>query len=78
MTKLLKQLPSLRQNRELDHSIVQIRYGGAKGTLVAWEDSAFDCCLINSGCADPMQFDVALRESMVKFDAKFARLEVCR
>jgi hypothetical protein len=28
--------------------------------------------------SEPKQYDVALRDSMVKFDAKFERLEVCR
>jgi RNA-dependent RNA polymerase len=78
MISLLKQIPSLRKNEEKNHSIVQIRFGGAKGTIVAWDDVDFDEGLVAGGCATPRQFDVALRDSMVKFDAPFAKLEVCR
>jgi RNA-dependent RNA polymerase len=78
MTNLLKLVPSCGKDKELNHSNVQIRYGGAKGTLVAWEDDDFDKCLRGSGISDPRKFDVAIRDSMVKFEAKYNRLEVCR
>jgi RNA-dependent RNA polymerase len=78
MTDLLKQVPSCGKNKELDHSIVQIRYGGAKGTLVAWDDDDFNKCLMGNDILVPSQYDVAIRGSMVKFDAKYTRLEVCR
>lgn len=78
MTKLLEHTPSVRNGMELNHSIVQIRYGGAKGTLVAWEDDTFDSCLDANEISEPKLYDVALRDSMVKFDARFESLEVCR
>lgn len=43
-------------------SIIQIRYGGAKGTLSAWKD-------LNAG--------IRLRGSMVKFEAKYENVEIC-
>jgi RNA-dependent RNA polymerase len=78
MTKLLQRIPSVRDGTELNHSIVQIRYGGAKGTLVAWGDDDFDKCLMSNGVATPADYDVAIRDSMVKFVARYERLEVCR
>lgn len=78
MTNLLKQIPSCHKNNELNHSIVQIRYGGAKGTLTGWENDDFDAYLVANGISDPSLYDLAIRDSMVKFDAKFTRLEVCR
>lgn len=81
MTELLQLIPALRNRSSQDHSIVQIRYGGAKGTLVAWNDDAFDDVLTNStssSVVNPANFNVALRDSMIKFDAKFSQLEVCR
>lgn len=77
MTNLLEQVP-FGKSKASNHSNVQIRYGGAKGTLVAWKDEDFDKYLRKSGISDPCEFDVAIRDSMVKFDAKFSRLEVCR
>lgn len=78
MIRLLLDIPSLRQNMASNHSIVQIRYDGAKGTLVAWDDADFDDCLRNDAITHPSQYNVAIRDSMIKFDATFESLDVCR
>jgi hypothetical protein len=57
-----------------DVSIIQIRYGGAKGTLVAWD---FDELSNNYGFGDISTHDVLLRKSMIKFTAPYESIEVC-
>lgn len=56
-----------------DISILQIRFGGAKGTISAWE--------VNERLAQAelrrCRQDIILRESMKKFDSKFDGIEVC-
>lgn len=54
-----------------DVSIIQIRFGGAKGTLTAWD---FGELGHSSSLA---QFDVCLRPSMIKFKDVYKHLEVC-
>jgi RNA dependent RNA polymerase len=58
-----------------DISIIQIRHGGAKGTLVAW---AFDNLPQSESLPGISGYDVLLRNSMIKFEAEFGALEVCR
>lgn len=53
-------------------SIIQIRYGGAKGTLSAW-----DLDDVRKYCSLPRGFEVFLRPSMTKFDATYTAIEVC-
>lgn len=50
-------------------SAIQIRYGGAKGVLMAW-----DFCVLNDRHCE--NYDVCLRPSMVKFKAPYESLEV--
>jgi RNA-dependent RNA polymerase len=64
MRSLLDMLPFVSDEQREHASIVQIRYGGAKGVLVAW-DNIISC-------------DIALRKSMIKFKADFKFLECCR
>lgn len=52
-----------------DVSIVQIRYGGAKGTLTAYDRAWFQKHGFSS--------DILLRESMIKFEGDFSDLEIC-
>lgn len=73
MSKLLEMLPHSSRDKIQDSSIVQIRYGGAKGVLVVWDDSVLQE-IVGVECSS---YDVILRNSMVKFDAPFKYLEVC-
>jgi len=57
-----------------DVSIIQIRYGGAKGTLTAWDATGVGSELLPS---DIKKSKVCLRPSMIKFEAPYANLEVC-
>mmetsp|Transcript_24703 Transcript_24703/g.51684 ORF Transcript_24703/g.51684 Transcript_24703/m.51684 type:complete len:1337 (+) Transcript_24703:117-4127(+) len=52
-----------------DVTAIQIRYGGAKGVLMAWDFAN----LTHQRCSG---YDVCLRPSMVKFKAPYDRLEV--
>ena len=54
-----------------DVSIVQIRFGGAKGTLTSWDFNKIQGLKKNSRSAD-----VYLRPSMVKFKAPYHNLEI--
>ena len=54
-----------------DVSIVQIRFGGAKGTLTSWDFNTIQGLKKNSRSAD-----VYLRPSMVKFKAPYHNLEI--
>lgn len=56
-----------------DVSIMQIRFGGAKGTLSAWSD---DERLVQVE-ARQRRDCILLRKSMTKFESNFERLEVC-
>lgn len=74
MSDLLDGLPLAPHNPE-DASIIQIRYGGAKGTLVAWDideirDNVRPLPL-------PSGYNIFLRKSMTKFEAKYTNVEVC-
>ena len=70
LNNLLLELPIGPRDAK-DVSIIQIRYGGAKGTLTAFDE--------------PTQFlpagtpraDVYIRDSMIKFEGAFSCLEVC-
>ena len=53
-----------------DVSIIQVRWGGAKGTLVAWDFSDPSLRKLPSG------FDAFLRPSMIKFKSEYRHLEV--
>lgn len=61
---VLKELPFGRPRDKKDISAIQIRYGGAKGVLVAWDSKLL------SG------YDVCMRPSQVKFKAPYDNLEV--
>ena len=53
-----------------DVSIVQIRFGGAKGTLTSWDFEKIQ------GLKNSRTTDVYLRPSMVKFKAPYHNLEI--
>lgn len=72
MNNLLERIPFGPSN-PVDVSIIQIRFGGAKGTLTAWDFEKLAACQERSRKSN----DVCLRKSMIKFDAKFSHLEVC-
>jgi RNA-dependent RNA polymerase len=74
MTNLVKRLPFGPKSRPEDVSIIQIRCGGAKGTLTAWEFGELGTDLYSSNLAG---FDVCLRPSMIKFEASYKSVEVC-
>jgi hypothetical protein len=78
MLKLLETLPHLSADKLANISVVQIRYAGAKGILVPWESRLLEGVVAESGTGGCFPFDVVLRKSMVKFDAPFRFLEVCR
>ncbi|GKY93876.1 hypothetical protein MPSEU_000354500 [Mayamaea pseudoterrestris] len=70
MDELLRQVPFGPKDPR-DTSIIQIRYGGAKGTLTAWDAPTMTKLLGRSG------MDVLLRESMIKFDTAYEEIEIC-
>jgi RNA-dependent RNA polymerase len=76
MKTLLNSMPNVSKKAVANTSVVQIRFGGAKGILVAWDQNVID------SVADrfPWQrsYDVLLRSSMIKFRAPFEYLEICR
>lgn len=72
--KIVSNYPSCLENPS-DVSIIQVRYGGAKGTLVAWNRQTINQITCGTGGRN---IDVVLRTSMVKFDAPFDRIEICR
>lgn len=67
MEELLRRLPVSLADPS-DVSIIQIRFGGAKGTLSAWD---FEEIGVKAGV------DICLRPSMIKFDAPYSHIEVC-
>ena len=69
LDSLIAQLP-FGPKDPTEVSVIQVRFGGAKGTLTAW-DFALLKSLRNAG-----QSDVLLRPSMVKFKAPYRQLEV--
>jgi hypothetical protein len=69
MNQVVSSLPFAPED-PLAVSIVQIRCGGAKGTLVAWDQPGQYVSCRNSA-------DVILRDSMVKFKHKYEEVEVC-
>jgi RNA-dependent RNA polymerase len=84
LTEAVKMLP-FGPRDPLDVSIIQIRFGGAKGTLTAWDFgklkrgatralSAGDDSKEFTLAARP--YDVLLRPSMVKFKSPYTYLEV--
>ena len=66
--EVLKQVPFGEKHKK-SVSAIQIRYGGAKGVLVAWDFSKLKI----RGCQG---YDVCLRPSQVKFRAAYNALEV--
>jgi RNA-dependent RNA polymerase len=74
MKQLLQMLPRPSMKVIESTSGVQIRYGGAKGFLVSWEQRVIDNIV---GIKDS-PYDVLLRKSMVKFKADYKFLEICR
>jgi RNA-dependent RNA polymerase len=72
MAKLVENLPFGPPN-SADASIVQVRIGGAKGTLTSWDFQTLSH--ISASC---YKRDVLLRPSMIKFDADYSSLEVCK
>jgi RNA-dependent RNA polymerase len=73
MKSLVEKVPFGPANPS-DVSIIQVRFGGAKGTLVAWDFTALKSM---RGCQKlPSGFDVYLRKSQVKFKAEYRHLEV--
>ena len=67
MHELLRRLPVSLADPS-DVSIIQIRFGGAKGTLSAWD---FQELGVKS------EVDICLRPSMIKFEAPYSHIEVC-
>jgi RNA-dependent RNA polymerase len=74
MTNLVKRLP-FGPGRPEDVSIIQIRCGGAKGTLTAWAFGELETAALFSSSLTG--FDVCLRPSMIKFEASYKSVEVC-
>jgi RNA dependent RNA polymerase len=56
-----------------DMSVMQIRFGGAKGTLSAWDVSESLLQKEVRNC----KHDIILRGSMTKFQSEYDRIEVC-
>lgn len=80
MVKLLRSMPNLSTKDRGNISVIQIRYGGAKGILVAWPS-----IIVHKVAPPPIwtsmshhTHDVVLRKSMIKFDAPYRFLEICR
>lgn len=65
LKKVLEKVPSVTACDEV--SIIQIRFGGAKGTLTAWDN-----------ISSLHKYDVCLRQSMVKFPAPYNNLEIIK
>ena len=66
LQRILEVIPSVKHDLD-DISTIQIRIGGAKGTLTAWNDHP------------NLRFkDVCLRPSMIKFPASYNNLEVVK
>lgn len=68
MNRVLDSVP-FSPTDPFDVGIIQIRFKGAKGTLVAWDQR-----YLGRGTAHD---DVILRESMIKFDSEHTDMEVC-
>lgn len=66
-------LPASPDNKA-DVSIIQIRCGGAKGTLTAWD---FRLLRRFSPRMAPLGSEISFRPSMVKFEAPYSDVEVC-
>jgi RNA-dependent RNA polymerase len=73
MTNLVKCLP-FGPGRPEDVSIIQMRCGGAKGTLTAWDFDELEKGLFSSSLTG---FDICLRPSMIKFETSYKSVEVC-
>ena len=65
LVEILKQIPFGPRDKR-DISAIQVRYGGAKGVLVAWDFAELNIS----------RYDVCLRPSMVKFKAPYDNVEV--
>lgn len=65
LTRILKKVPSV--NDPEDISIIQIRIGGAKGTLTAWDN-----------LPRLQTKDVCIRPSMVKFPVPYGNIEIVK
>jgi RNA-dependent RNA polymerase len=77
MERLLQSLPNKNLRTIANTSVIQIRYGGAKGILVAWDSSVIREVSGSRGYFG-QRYDILLRKSMIKFDALFRFVEVCR
>lgn len=78
MTGLLKRLPFAPSDLS-SVSIIQVRFGGAKGTLTAWDYTQLAAARRKTSARGGnfnVATDVHLRPSMVKFEAPYRRLEV--
>lgn len=73
MKAMLETIPHFTEERQENTSIIQIRFGGAKGVLVAWDDT-----VMKNVTKEKTVCVIALRKSMIKFNAKFHFLECCR
>lgn len=73
LDKVVKRLP-FGPIRPEDVSIIQIRFGGAKGTLTAWDLGEPQGSRYS---ADLEGLDICLRPSMVKFEDSYKYLEIC-
>jgi hypothetical protein len=59
-------------------SIIQVRYGGAKGTLVRWKADVVSSCA-REALGGHGNVDIAFRKpSMVKFITKYEHLDICQ
>lgn len=70
MSRLLQLVPFAPKHHE-DVSVVQIRFGGAKGTLKSWDFQSLQ------SHRNRVSYDVLLRPSMIKFEAPYSHIEVC-
>lgn len=73
MNELVKKMPNPPSDPN-DVSIVQIRFGGAKGTLSAWNQSLRVKGLQSWTVG---RTEVVLRDSMNKFQSRYDNIEIC-
>jgi RNA-dependent RNA polymerase len=74
MEQLLRRHPHSPKN-PAEVSAIQIRFGGAKGVLMAWDFNQLHCSGV-LGSHDLRRYDIFLRDSMVKFKAPYRQLEI--
>eukprot|EP00957_Ditylum_brightwellii_P112210 8555044-Ditylum_brightwellii.AAC.1 len=73
--RILRNVPFCPRNPS-DVSIVQVRYGGCKGTLMIWDVEMLNDCTCNRSLSRSVKYDVYLRPSMIKFKAEYRDLEI--